>query len=197
MNVSTLQPQERGISNGLLGMAFLVATEIMLFAGFISAYIVNRSVAMVWPPIGQPRLPVEITAFNTLFLLASGVILFIFYTKYENGKINSSSTKPLLLLIIVMVLGGLFVFIQGYEWIKLVGYGLTTTSSIYGAFFYIIIGVHGVHVLVGLTLLIYLFNYLKKHPFSDDAKQKIPIYSLYWYFVVGVWPVLYYLVYLM
>jgi cytochrome c oxidase subunit III len=197
MTAATLKVQERGISNGLLGMAFLVATEIMLFAGFISAYIVNRSVAILWPPYGQPRLPVEVTAFNTVFLLASAITLFTFYTKYTQGKINSSSSRPLILLIITMVLGGTFVIIQGYEWVKLIGYGLTTTSSIYGAFFYLIIGVHGVHVLVGLILLLNLYNYLRKDPFSHSSNQKIPVFSLYWYFVVGVWPVLYYLVYLM
>lgn len=197
MTVATLKIQEPGISNGLLGMAFLVATEVMLFAGFISAYIVNRSVAMAWPPYGQPRLPVEVTAFNTLFLLASAITLYIFYTKYSQGKITGSSSRPLLLLVITMALGCTFVIIQGYEWVKLIGYGLTTTSSIYGAFFYLIIGVHGVHVLVGLILLLNLYRHLRKHPFSDSAVQKVPVFSLYWYFVVGVWPVLYYLIYLM
>jgi cytochrome c oxidase subunit III len=197
MTTVTIHPQVRGISNGLLGMAFLVATEVMLFAGFISAYIVNRSVAILWPPYGQPRLPIEVTAFNTIFLLASAITLFIFYTKYTQGKIDHSSSRPLVLLIITMVLGCTFVVVQGYEWVKLIGYGLTTTSSIYGAFFYLIIGVHGVHVLVGLILLLNLYYYLRKDPFTPTAFQRIPVFSLYWYFVVGVWPVLYYLVYLM
>ncbi len=197
MNATTIQIENRGISNGLLGMAFVVATEVMLFAGFISAYLVNRSVALVWPPFGQPRLPVEVTAVNTLFLLASGMLLYRFYTRYESGEINASSSRPLFSLALAMLLGGLFVLVQGYEWVKLVGYGLTTTSSIYGAFFYVIIGIHGAHVLVGLILLSYLFFYLRKHPFTPAARQKVPVFSLYWYFVVGIWPVLYFLVYLM
>ena len=177
----------------MLGMAFLVATEIMLFAGFISAYIVNRSVAVLWPPFGQPRLPVEVTAVNTLVLLASGILLFYFNRQYDREETG----KPLRLLSLAMLLGGLFVAVQGYEWVKMVGYGLTTTSSIYGAFFYVIIGIHGVHVLVGLVLLIYLYRYLKKHPFTPAARRKVPVMSMYWFFVVGIWPALYYLVYLM
>ncbi len=195
MSVSALPRQER-ISNGLLGMVFLVATEIMLFAGFISAYIVNRSVAMEWPPAGQPRLPVEVTAFNSLFLIASAFVLYMFYTRYSKGS-SSSTSKPLILLVSTMILGVIFIVIQGYEWVKLIGYGLTTVSSIYGAFFYTIIGVHAVHVIVGLIMLTHVYLYLRKHPYTDISIRKVPIYSLYWYFVVGVWPILYYLVYLM
>ncbi|MCP4456888.1 MAG: hypothetical protein GY816_02505 [Cytophagales bacterium] len=196
MSVSALPRQGRGISNELLGMVFLVATEIMLFAGFISAYIVNRSVAMVWPPAGQPRLPVEVTAFNSLFLIASAFVLFSFFRRYSQGS-NSSSSNSLRLLLTTMILGCLFIVIQGYEWVKLIGYGLTSASSIYGAFFYTIIGVHAVHVFVGLLMLTHVYWYLRKHPNSESGLKKIPVFSLYWYFVVGVWPVLYYLVYLM
>jgi len=186
---------DKPISNGVLGMILLLTTEAMFFTGLISAYIVNKAGSGIWPPAGQPRLPIEITALNTVFLLFSAVCLII-TTRYftRGGILQKKSTKTWLLISIFM--GLLFVSIQGYEWVKLIGYGLTTTSSLFGAFFYLIIGMHGIHVLVGVTLLIHLYSYLNKSNSVRFSKNKITICSLYWYFVVGIWPILYVLVYL-
>lgn len=186
-----IKPQSKKIiSDGMLGMIFLLSVEVMLFAGFISAYIVNRAVAGEWPPADQPRLPVEVTAVNTLILLASGIAIFLFGKKFNSQK------RSLLLLALTMLLGIAFVSIQGVEWVKLLGFGLTTSSSLYGAFFYTIIGAHALHTIAGLGILFYLFITLKKSKSFFEAKNKISVCSLYWYFVVGIWPVLYVLVYL-
>ena len=75
--------QNKLVSNGIIGMLLVLATEGMFFAGLISAYVVNRAGAMAWPPEGQPRLPIEVTAINTLVLLASAVTIFLFGRKIE------------------------------------------------------------------------------------------------------------------
>lgn len=181
-------------SDGVIGMIFLLAAEAMFFAGLISAYIVNRAGAKVWPPYGQPRLPVEITALNTLVLLSSAVAIFLFSKKIKSDIIISGNSRKL--LAVTILLGSIFVFVQGAEWIKLIGFGLTTTSSIYGSFFYLIIGAHGIHAVAGLLILFYLYSVLKKNGSFEEAKNKITICSIYWYFVVGIWPILYILVYL-
>src|SRR5262245_30427470 len=73
-------PPRRGATeNGILGTALFVFTEVMLFAGFVSAFVIAQNSARPgsWPPPDQPRLPIERTAFNTAALLASGVLLFL------------------------------------------------------------------------------------------------------------------------
>ncbi len=182
------------ISDGVLGMIFLLTTEAMLFAGFISAYIVNHAGATMWPPADQPRLPIGITAINTIILLASGFLLFFFSKNFKSNQANGKNGLGILML--SMLLGLTFVSIQGIEWVRLIGYGLTTSSSLYASFFYLIIGFHGLHVLVGLAILAYLFNKVKNSKSTEDAKNTINACKLYWYFVVGIWPLLYYLVYL-
>ena len=62
------------VPNGVLGMLLFVAVEVMLFAGLISGFVVVKASALVWPPIGQPRLPVEETLVNTAALLLSGFL---------------------------------------------------------------------------------------------------------------------------
>jgi heme/copper-type cytochrome/quinol oxidase subunit 3 len=179
------------VSNGIIGMVLFVITEIMFFSGLISAYLVNRAGAPVWPPSNQPRLPIEITAVNTFILLLSGVFfiwLIISFTK--------SPKKAPLWLGLSMLFAIIFLGIQGYEWINLLSYGLTTTSSVYGAFFYSIIGMHGLHVLAGIGFLIYLWFSLGGSASIEDKANKIKAVSIFWFFVIGVWPILYYLVYL-
>lgn len=192
--IAISQPNIRkAVPNGVLAMIFLLFSEAMLFAGLISAYIVNRAGARMWPPPDQPRLPIEVTGANTVILLFSAVILFLFTRRInKTSLIDSKATN---LLLVTMMLGIIFLAVQGTEWARLIGYGLTTHSSIYGAFFYTLIGVHGFHVLVGLSILIYLYFAIRRASSFESAKNKIATCILYWYFVVAIWPILYGLVY--
>src|SRR5271169_7234991 len=67
------------LPNSVLGMIIFVATEVMFFAALMSAHTIARATVLggVWPPPGQPRLPVERTAINTAILLLSGILLWI------------------------------------------------------------------------------------------------------------------------
>ena len=130
------------ISDGVLGMILFVFVEIMLFAGFISAFVIikARAVGSVWPPPNQPRLPFEQTAINTSALVASGIVLFVAHRLFQRGNKSIGA-----LLAAATLLGGAFVALQGVEWLALVREGLTITSSTYGALFYTIIGAHAAH----------------------------------------------------
>jgi len=186
--------EKKLVSDGVIGMLFLLATEAMFFAGFISAYMVNRAGILVWPPVGQPRLPIEVTALNTLVLLSSAVTIFLFGRTVKKSSAITKKSKSI--LITSIILGAVFLIVQGSEWVKLIGFGLTAHSSIYGAFFYTLIGFHALHVIVGLIVLLYLLSSIIK-PLSFELKRnRIIVCSMYWYFIVGVWPVLYILVYL-
>ena len=166
-------------------------TEVMFFAALISAYMIIRSGSEEWPPWGQPRLPVFATALNSLALLASA---FCLHRSVKAFSSQASRSKQLLALTIA--LGTVFVGVQGYEWVQLISFGLTITSSTYGGVFYLIIGAHGLHVIGGLLALLACLKRL------NSTSQLLTIDNLraaqiFWYFVVGVWPVLYTLVYLL
>lgn len=186
------EPVERPklLSNGVLGMLIFIFTEVMFFAGLISAHTIVRSQAagQLWPPYGQPRLPVQETAVNTAALLASGLVLvlawFAFRKEAQNARI------PLLLSI---VLGAFFVGFQGVEWVALLAEGLTMTSSTYGSFFYLIVGTHALHAVAALLALGWAWFRLDRGALTP---QQLATVSAFWYFVVLVWPVLYMKVYL-
>ena len=176
------------IPNAVMGMLIFVVAESMLFAGLISAFIIIRSGAAVWPPPGQPRLPLEETALNTAALLLSGLLLYAARRRYQKDR--ESVKTPLLLS---MLLGGFFVVSQGAEWVALIRQGLTLTSSSLGGFFYLIVGIHGLHAVAALGVLAYTWSRIQR---GWLASSQLAAAEVFWYFVVGVWPILYFVVYL-
>ena len=175
------------LPSGVLGMLIFVFTELMFFGGLISAFTIIKSASVVWPPAGQPRLPFEQTAFNTGLLLLSGVMLFVTRRIYQRDRVKARIPMAL-----AMVLAAAFVALQGAEWVALLGQGLTLTSSSLGSFFYLIIGLHGLHVVAAIGILFYAFVRLQR---GWLASSQLATAEVFWYFVVGIWPVLYLVVY--
>ena len=178
------------ISNSALGMIAFIGTELMFFAALISAFLIISSAAEAWPPEGQPRLPIYVTALNSLVLFASGWMIFKAYQSFKATSFSEGTRK---LVKITMWLGIIFVAVQGIEWIRLLSYGLTMTSSQYGAFFYLIIGTHATHAIGAVIGLWRLSLKLEAGSLKLETFQAV---QLFWFFVVGVWPILYVLVYL-
>ncbi len=178
----------RPIPNAVLAMLIFVVSETMLFAGLVSAFTIARASAPLWPPPDQPRLPAEETALNTAALLLSGAALFAARQSFWN---NARRTR--LFLTLAMALGAFFVTFQGIEWVRLIGQGLTLTSSALGSFFYLIVGIHGLHAVVALGVLAYAWTRLQRGWLSPALFGAAEVF---WYFVVAVWPLLYWRVYL-
>lgn len=172
----------------VLGMLIFVIAELMMFAGLMSAFSIVKAGALGWPPPGQPRLPIEATAVNTAMLLASAGVLFLANRAYSTDR--GSARRP---LYAAMALGTFFVTVQGCEWVSLIGQGLTLTSSTHGSFFYLIVGMHALHAVAGLAVL---GRAAWKLSSGVLAPSTFAATQVFWYFVVGLWPVLYVMVYL-
>jgi len=181
---------EKLLPDGVLGMLLFIFTEAMLFAGFISAFIIVKSQAagQMWPPFGQPRLPVEETAVNTAALLVSGLVL-----GFAQFAFRKSARQAVLPFAASILLGVFFVGFQGVEWAQLLGQGLTLQSSTYGAFFYLIVGAHAIHAVGALGALVWAWFRLRDDDLGQSAFTTV---QLFWYFVVLLWPILYWKVYL-
>ncbi len=180
------------LPSGVLGMALFIATETMFFAGLICAFLVLRAGhGLAWPPPGQPRLPQGVTAVNTLALLLSGLAMHrALGTSRERG-----GTGAVGWLSLAAVLGTCFLLVQGSEWVRLVSFGLTMTSSVYGGTFYALIGAHALHVLGALIGLLAVTVRAGRGRYTPQSYQGVRVCRMYWMFVVGIWPLLYGLVY--
>ncbi len=176
------------VPSSVLGMLLLVGAEVMLFMGFITAFTVSRAGAArgTWS-LPAPALPVAETLVNTAALLASGVLVYVTQRQFRRGAGTAART-----LLVAWALGAAFVLLQGREWWRLLHGGLTLWSSPLGAFFYLIVGAHAVHAVGALVGLGVAWWSLRRGTLS-------PAYFLgaatFWYFVVGVWPLIYWRVY--
>jgi heme/copper-type cytochrome/quinol oxidase subunit 3 len=140
----------------------------------------------------QPRLPVEVTGVNTLVLLASSLTMLAAMRAHRRGDgvgLRRGLGRTALL-------GGLFVAVQGYEWARLLQYGLTLSSGVYGTTFYTLIGTHAAHVVGALAWLGVTLGLAARGRFSEGPAGTLRACAIYWHFVVALWPVLYVAVYL-
>ena len=187
----TPPPERRQVApSQIIGTGVFILTELMFFAGLISAFSISKAGAAggIWPPPGQPRLPAEATLINTVALLASGALLL-----YAGRLFKDQPARARWPYLASVLLGVFFVAFQGFEWVSLLSQGLTMTSSTYGSFFYVIVGAHGLHALGGLLVLGYVYRlYLA----DSLSKHTLTAMQMYWSFVVILWPILYVLVYL-
>lgn len=181
------------VSNARLGMVIFLAFEGMVFAGLIGAFLVFRFATTVWPPVGQPRLPLLVTWVNTATLLFSG---YLMHSAVRAGRIGDQR-GVVRGLSGTALLGTVFLLVQGSEWVRLIGHGLTLSAGIYGATFYTLIGCHALHVLGAVVWLLIVRFGSTATRFSSRNHVGLELCGMYWYFVVALWPILFALVYLM
>jgi heme/copper-type cytochrome/quinol oxidase subunit 3 len=189
------EPGPRGplLDNAVLGTLFLIGAEVMFFAGLVSAFWILRLSAPAWPPPFQPRLPVGITGLNTVVLLGSSVAMVGAMLAIGQGDRRRAVRK----LAVAAGLGTLFLLVQGYEWVRLVQFGLTLSSSTYGTTFYALIGTHAAHVLGALVWLGVMVLLMARGRLGRRRLGVLRACGVYWHFVVALWPILYVTVYLL
>ncbi len=181
------------IDNAMLGMFLFIASEIMLFGSFFTAYffvrVVNPS-AIEWPPEGF-HLPVIVAGINTAILVTSS---FTMHWALQSVKRNHRAGL-IAGLLLTFLLGLAFLLIQMREYSR-IGFGpgdLAFASTFFG-----LTGLHGAHVFVGLTLLAFaLVRSIRGHygpAVHDHLGVEIP--GIYWHFVDVMWIVVYATIYL-
>lgn len=183
--------RQPAVPSAILGTMILVATEAMFFSGLLSAFIIVKAgiKPTMWPPPWQPRLPVEATAVNTGVLVVSGLLMLL----AGAARFRKTGMAHRGLYVTATLLGAFFVAFQGWEWTLLLREGLTLQSSNHGAFFYLIVGTHALHVVAALLALAWGARQLSSGRLTRPQLVSIQIF---WTFVVSLWPVLYVLVYL-
>lgn len=192
-NVFQLDPNRRTprdvFQDGAIVVLVVVIIDAMMFAGMVGAFMLTRAAeGGAWPLAGQPRLPLAQTAINTSALLVSAGLVFRAAHMWEKRR---DQTGPVLLSAIA--LAAVFVFFQGIEWVALVRQGLSLTSSQHVSFFSLTVLMYGAHALGALIFLGVVWLRLRSGSLSSGTFSAA---RTAWYFVAGVWPVLYLCLYL-
>lgn len=194
-----------GLMNGLLGMMAFLSSEMGLFGTLIfMALYERRSAARIpgcpsaWPTCipGTHKVyeffgsDLALPTINTVVLLSSGVTMHFAYQALRRGNME----RMLGLLLVTIVLGIGFLGGQAWEYIHVVDVSLTT--NIYGATFFTLTGLHGLHVTGGVLFLLFILFGLRRGKYNQRNYMVPHAATLYWHFVDAVWVVLYSLFYL-
>jgi cytochrome c oxidase subunit III len=204
-------------------MSWFIFSEVMFFAAFFGALYWARVHALpmlgnldhqvlwpdfkaVWPSAGggataSPAGIVEpfatmgpfwLPTINTALLLTSGVTLTIAH----HALIANERAKTILWMWITVLLGAIFLLVQGYEYFYAYStLNLKLSSGIFGSTFFMLTGFHGFHVFVGMLMLLFITLRLQKGHFTPTRHFGFEGAAWYWHFVDVVWLGLYFLVY--
>lgn len=176
------------------GMITFLASEAMLFAGLIGAYIVLwKSRGPLFRPEHVEHWPVGLTGFNTFLLLASSVTLLW----AERNVVKGKTAIPGLGL--TVLLGAIFVGVQAYEWthLKLHENLWFNTQGTYTSTFFTLTGFHGLHVAIGVLMLAIAFLMAAAGRFTPHHHTFMECAALYWHFVDVVWVFLFTILYVL
>ena len=190
----------------LMGMMLFIVSEIMFFFGFFWAFfhsslVPSPYIGGVWPPkMLQVVSPWELPLVNTLCLLLSGVTLTISHRQlnglsYYNyfGSSQWSTIQRLINWLLVTI--GLGVFFLGCQAFEYYFANFTFQDTVYGGTFYILTGLHGMHVLVGTIFLIVCLWRASNLHFTLWKQVGFKSAVWYWHFVDVVWIFLYLVIY--
>ena len=180
------------VSNGRLALVLFMMTETMLFAGLMGTFVVFRVSSRQWPPVGQPYLPIAVTWVNSAILLASAWTMHAAVRAVRRGALSQFRVD----LLVTLALGSTFLAVQGFEWTRLIAHGLTLASSNYGATFYSLIGLHALHVIGAVVWLAVVAVGARRSRYTALRYTGVELCGMYWYYVCGLWVILFTLVYL-
>ena len=180
-----------GVENGKLGMWVFLTSDVVLFGGFIGAYVFSRVAAgwVGWNPVPEDPVP---GLLNTYILLASSftvVLALVAARKRHRWGLIASLTAT-------FVLGLGFLGNKALEWQHLFHTGVDPTASVRTSTFFLTTGLHAAHVVAGLVGVLYLLGRAAGGAYLTDDRP-VEYFGLYWHFVDIVWLFLFPLFYIL
>jgi cytochrome c oxidase subunit 3 len=175
----------------MFGVVVFLVAESMIFLGLFTAFMIYRAIMPTWPPEGTPELELLLPGINTIVLISSSFVMHRGDTAIKKNDVAGMRFWYM----ITAIMGAAFLAGQAYEYAHL-EFGLTT--NVFASSFYVLTGFHGLHVTVGLLLILaVLWRSQKTSHYSDKEHFGVEAAELYWHFVDVVWIILFTLVYLL
>jgi cytochrome c oxidase subunit III len=182
--------QSSRVNAPTLGMMLFIISEVMIFGAFFTAYFFIRIVTHdPWPTHGT-KLPEAVAGVNTLILLSSSLTIHWATVSVKRG--NRFGLKAGMAM--TFLLGFTFLTIQINEYIHI---GFPPYYSAQASVFYALTGLHGIHVFIGLCILLMVTIRAFRGHYSPEAHRGMEVPSIYWHFVDIMWIIVYTTVYVL
>jgi heme/copper-type cytochrome/quinol oxidase subunit 3 len=171
-------------------MWLFLSSEIVLFGGMIGAFLMMRMSEPGWAELAS-HLSVPLGTFNTLILLTSSFTIVKAFPAIQAGDYRATSRW----LLLTVLMGLAFLLVKGIEWRTELSHGFVPSGGGFWSFYYIMTGLHALHVLSGVIFnaILYFFSQAQK---LGGIEQRVEFAGLYWHFVDVVWIFLFPLLYL-
>jgi heme/copper-type cytochrome/quinol oxidase subunit 3 len=182
-----------GISNSKLAMWLFLASECLLFGGLITTYLLYKTpLTIEQGPAPKAVYDIPFTSVSSFILLMSSLTMVLAVAAIERGDHHRLRTW----LGATALLGATFIAGQVYEFTVFKGEGMGYTTSRSSSAFYTLTGFHGVHVTIGIIMLVSLLLLSLRGKLPEHRSETVETVGLYWHFVDVVWIVIFAVVYL-
>ena len=202
--------QQREASS--LGMWIFLVTEVMFFGGLFLGYLVYRVQYPVAFAAGSNSLLFWAGTLNTLVLIGSSLTMALAVRSSQVGR----KTAMVALLAATLLLGLVFLGVKGFEWHaeyvsqhvpgaafqfhekapSMAGYPDPRNAQLFFFFYFVMTGLHGLHMVVGVGIVSFILYYGWKGRYTPGYHNPVEVAGLYWHFVDIVWIYLFPLLYL-
>jgi cytochrome c oxidase subunit 3 len=175
-----------------LGIWAFLATELLLFGALFTAYAQFRITHAELFHQEHLKLNRLLGALNTVVLLTSSLTMAVGIAAIRRGLVRLLKVS----LVLTLSLSGAFLFIKYLEWSEDFAHGLYPRSNLFFGLYFTMTGLHGLHVVAGMVVMVWLLYRTGKGDFSSDYNAPVEVTGLYWHFVDLVWIYLFPLLYL-
>jgi heme/copper-type cytochrome/quinol oxidase subunit 3 len=176
-----------GIPTGKLAVWWVIASEIVIFGGLLASYVMHRLGHPEWAGYAS-HTNTWFGGINTFVLLTSSLFAVLGHYAAEHGD-GKKAAKWL----VATGAGGLtFIGIKAVEWTGEIQHGFTLTTNGFWHFYYTAAGLHALHVIAGVVIMLIIANDARK----GKELHRVELIGVYWHFVDIVWIFLFPLLYI-
>ncbi len=174
------KPVSEGRSVAWWGIVVVIMTEATIFAALIASYFFLRASAKEWPLGGIEKPELKLTVIFSVILWGSSIPMFIGEHAIKKGRVGVLRVS----LLLSFIMGAAFLLYSAYDFHEL---HFGWRDNAYGSIYYTTVGLHALHVLIGLLMsaVVQIKAWMGK--FSAERHTTVEVYAMYWHFVDAVW----------